>query len=300
MLVLLGMVAGYPLYCAFSRDVYRARSYDVITKESLGTSDGVKTTFTVKYSPVASGSETVYLVKSKESLGTGDGIETTFTLEHFPVASGSERVYLAGVATTDYSINYETGEITFDTAPEIGVAINVDYNIGVATTAYSINYETGEITFDTAPVAAVKIKADYLGWEGTIYTLYFHTSGIYQIKKKTTKLLLMEMSGYWNQQGNEITITLTEIVGTGHGVTTFTLDYPPVVSGSETVYLDGVATTAYSINYETGEITFDTAPALGMKITADYQIYSTIDGNNLSGLGKTWVGQPFWWKFFFH
>ena len=151
------MVAGYPLYCALSRDVYRARSYEVITKEMLGTRGDVETTFTLKYSPVVPDSESIYLPISKEWLGTGDGVKTTFTVQHSPVAPGSERVYLAGVTTTDYSINYETGEITFDTAP-----------------------------------------------------------------------------------------------------------------------------------------------ALGVKITADYQIYSTIAGNNLSGLGKTWVGQPFWWKFFFH
>lgn len=65
-----------------------------------------------------------------------------------------------------------------------------------------------------------------------------------------------------------------ENVGTGDGTTTtFTLDYPPVLYHSETIYIDGAAKTRdtdYTIDYETGEITFTSAPASGASITADY------------------------------
>lgn len=62
-----------------------------------------------------------------------------------------------------------------------------------------------------------------------------------------------------------------EAVGTGDGVTdTFALDNKPVVEDSETVYLDGVPTTAYEMNYPLGTIEFDTAPDVGVEITADY------------------------------
>ncbi len=63
-----------------------------------------------------------------------------------------------------------------------------------------------------------------------------------------------------------------EAVGTGDGSTTvFYLDHPPVVPNSEVIYLDGVITSAYSIDNNTGKIDFNTPPATGVSITADYK-----------------------------
>jgi len=62
-----------------------------------------------------------------EDVGTGDDDEKVFTLEKIPVQPDSEEIEFDGVATTDYSIDYETGEITFDSAPSAGVAITADY-----------------------------------------------------------------------------------------------------------------------------------------------------------------------------
>jgi len=59
-----------------------------------------------------------------EAVGTGDGTTTVFTLANAPVEVESETVYVDGVAQTrgtDYSINYETGDITFVTAPPSGL-----------------------------------------------------------------------------------------------------------------------------------------------------------------------------------
>ena len=62
-----------------------------------------------------------------------------------------------------------------------------------------------------------------------------------------------------------------EKVGTGDGIRrTFALTYPPIVPGSETIYLDGEPTTAYMLDPETGELVFDEAPDVGVAITADY------------------------------
>lgn len=78
----------------------------------------------------------VQLIKSKlysitgENVGTGDGSTTQFTLAHIPVEEYSEIIYLDGVEQTrgtDYTIDYETGMITFSTAPSSGVAITADY-----------------------------------------------------------------------------------------------------------------------------------------------------------------------------
>jgi hypothetical protein len=65
-----------------------------------------------------------------------------------------------------------------------------------------------------------------------------------------------------------------ESVGTGDGVTVaFTLAHPPVLSGSEKVYLNGVLkvlTTDYTIVNATGVITFVIAPLTGVLVTATY------------------------------
>jgi len=66
-----------------------------------------------------------------EAVGIGDGTTTVFSLAQKPVEVDSETVYIDGVAqtkATDYSINYETGEITFVTAPASGTTITADYD----------------------------------------------------------------------------------------------------------------------------------------------------------------------------
>lgn len=62
-----------------------------------------------------------------------------------------------------------------------------------------------------------------------------------------------------------------ESVGTGTGTrTVFYLDYKPVVPATEIVYFNGTPTVAYTMDYVAGKITFTTAPAKNMRITADY------------------------------
>lgn len=68
-----------------------------------------------------------------ESLGTGDGSTTLFTAANTPVATGSETVYLDAAPQTrdtDYTIVYSTGAVTFTVAPGIGVAVTMDYRHG--------------------------------------------------------------------------------------------------------------------------------------------------------------------------
>ena len=79
----------------------------------------------------------------------------------------------------------------------------------------------------------------------------------------------------WNTENNVIT---GEDLGTGDGSNKdFYTDYAPVVTESETVYVNGTAKTRgtdYTIDYETGKITFGTAPAAGDDVTADYTFTS--------------------------
>ena len=62
-----------------------------------------------------------------EEVGTGDGATTQFALRFKPVVEGSEKIYLDGVQTSDYTIDYSTGTITFSSPPEEGVVITADY-----------------------------------------------------------------------------------------------------------------------------------------------------------------------------
>jgi hypothetical protein len=75
----------------------------------------------------------------------------------------------------------------------------------------------------------------------------------------------------WNDKPTDVT---GEAVGTGDGTTdTFTLDNENIVSGSATVYVDGVSAAGnYSLTLATGEIVFNSGsiPALDEAITADY------------------------------
>ena len=69
-------------------------------------------------------------VITDEDVGTGDGSTKTFSLKWHPVKAGSYTIYVDGTAQTegtDYTIDTNTGEITFDTAPANGADITADY-----------------------------------------------------------------------------------------------------------------------------------------------------------------------------
>jgi hypothetical protein len=75
----------------------------------------------------------------------------------------------------------------------------------------------------------------------------------------------------WNDKP---TVVTGEAVGTGDGTTdTFNLDYGNVISGSATIYVDGVdAAGHYTLTLASGEIVFGSGyiPALDEAVTADY------------------------------
>jgi len=94
----------------------------------------------------------------------------------------------------------------------------------------------------------------------------------------STILDVARISGISNQ-------VLDENVGTGGASETeFTLNNPNVVDDSEVIYLDGIAKTRdtdYTINNNTGVITFITAPTTGVVITAKYKYFpDTVDLDN--------------------
>jgi flagellin FlaB len=135
-----------------------------------------------------------------EAVGTGDGADTSFTLDNSAVLTNSETVYVAAVAktrTTDYTINFSTGAITFTAAPANGAAVTADYQhgqdyVGAAVTSttsmtltntpiipgtgltvyldgtakalgtdYAVDYDTGVVTFTSGPGNGVRFDATY-------------------------------------------------------------------------------------------------------------------------------------------
>jgi hypothetical protein len=76
-----------------------------------------------------------------------------------------------------------------------------------------------------------------------------------------------------------------EFVYWGNGVeTVFYLDNPPVVSGTQKIYVDCTLSTSYTLDYDTGRINFTTAPAAGRSIIANYQYVArwTESGNDFA------------------
>lgn len=138
-----------------------------------------------------------------EAVGNGDGADTTFSLAGTPVLSNSETVFVSGTAKargTDYSVNYDTGVITFTVAPASDVAITAYYKHGhefVGTgddsskvfvlsnvpvipgngmnvyldgsartlgADYVLDHDTGILSFNTAPEAGARIGATYTSY----------------------------------------------------------------------------------------------------------------------------------------
>ena len=139
-----------------------------IRKTDTWTGDNVTTMFNTTGTPVVQNSEEVYVnqtlmtrITRRTEIWIGNGETRTFYTTQ-PVFPGTETVLVDGYPPSwwglDYTIDYSTGNITFDPAPEIGKEIKVAYDIWGD---YTINYEEGNIIF-TTPLGEVKIKATYL------------------------------------------------------------------------------------------------------------------------------------------
>ena len=90
----------------------------------------------------------------KEDMWTGNGTQTTFIATAIPIVEDSEQVYVNQILMTksvNYTIDYDTGQITFAFVPDLGVEIEATY-------------------LSSAPGPGEEIKATYL-WVTKTVTL---------------------------------------------------------------------------------------------------------------------------------
>jgi len=108
------------------------------------------------------------------TVGTGNGTRTIFYMGHPHIIKGTVKVYLDGLLTTNYTLNYVTGQLTFNGPPSNGTEITADYSYWIPTTgdverAVNITVRTEE----AGPLVA-KAETDENGtvsfhnvWNGT-------------------------------------------------------------------------------------------------------------------------------------
>jgi hypothetical protein len=114
---------------------------------------------------------------------SGDGIQTTFFLSSYPIISNSQSVTIGGVAqseTVNYTINDETGELVFTSAPALGTDNIVITYFGVQIRDAAIVEACRQFglvssaTADAGPSAAViNAAAMVCNWKASEYANEF-------------------------------------------------------------------------------------------------------------------------------
>ena len=234
-----------------------------------------------------------YRLVTAEALGTGDAATTVFGPVADPkMVADSETVYVATVKkkrNTDYTIDYETGKVTFASAPASSAALTIDYwgntqllnshVIEIIKRAEDeVNRRTGRTFYQPQTITEYIDSFDPLDTILHTYLTDDFTGDMRTLHSQTAELLTsrqLKLEKYPLTSVSQVIInaqptTITaEAVGTGAGVVTaFTLANSPVVYGSEIVYVAGTQSTAYTIDCTTGIITFTSAPTGA--ITCDY------------------------------
>ena len=91
-----------------------------------------------------------------------------------------------------------------------------------------------------------------------------------------------------------ITATSSQTIGTGEGsTTTFSMANAPLIPGTHTVKVEGIVQTygtSYSVDFDTGVVSFVSPPANAAAITADYTYY--VFGNVKITLSSAAGGRP--------
>ena len=99
-----------------------------------------------------------------ESVGTGDGVQTSFQLDHYPVVAGTPKIYVDCTLTTAYTLDADTGNIKFTTAPANGKEIIANYQYVARWTQSGSNFAV--YSSDQNAAMAVKQQLAAIGTPG--------------------------------------------------------------------------------------------------------------------------------------
>ena len=228
-----------------------------------------------------------------EAIGTGDATATSFgpTLEKYPIED-TETVYVGGTAkqrNVDYTMDYDKGLLIFASAPALSAAITIDYwanayccNSRVIEAIHrsedDINRKLRRTFYQPQQVTEYIDSFDPIDTPPWSYsprdfmdlTTDYRAQMNDQLYSRHLKLANYPITSVQQVIMNAQPTSITgEAVGTGAGVVLqFTLANNPIVYGSEIIYVAGLSVTNYTMDYNTGIITFSGAPTGA--ITADY------------------------------
>jgi hypothetical protein len=197
----------------------------------------------------------VIVVAKTDAATTANELVYTITGAHLPIlASPAPVVKVGGVVVDDddYTVNLESGTVTFDSDPDGDVT--VDYSYAAAAIDYTLDLAEGKVTFTVALDEADVVKASFT----------------YDKKEIVAT----------NEQGEQLVVTAT---AAGYNQK-FSLKYEPIAQDSERPFKlfvgsKEVPSTGFYVNYEEDEVTLlpGNAP-VGQSVYATYY-YEDIEDN---------------------
>jgi len=108
------------------------------------------------------------------TVGIGNGTRTTFYIGHPLIIKGTVNMYLNGILTTNYTLDYFTGQITFNNPPSNGTEITADYSYWIPTTGDVIRAVNSTVWTEEAGPLVARMETDENGtvsfhnvWNGT-------------------------------------------------------------------------------------------------------------------------------------
>ena len=187
-----------------------------------------------------------------------------------PASAGIQSIQWSGQAHTGTDAFYEQDVAAFAADSTATLAVLVQNTAGTDVAIKSAKIDIGgigEFTTTDFPASISKGESDFVNFSFTVPS----TASNSVLYNYTVHIRYDQTDD--NEQGIEVN---NAFVGQGDGVTTvFYLANTPIVPNSITIEVPpGTATTAYTLEEETGKITFTTAPDNGDNIMAtEYRYY---------------------------
>lgn len=198
-----------------------------------------------------------------------------------PASAGIQDIQWSGQVNTGTDSFYGQNVTAFAAESTASLAVLVQNTAGTDIAIKNAKIDIGgigEFTTTDFPESISKGESDFVNFSFTVPS----TASNSVLYNYTVHIRYDQTND--NEQGIEVT---NEFVGQGDGVTTvFYLTNTPIVPNSVTIEVPpGTATTAYTLDEDTGQITFTTAPDNGDNILAtEYRYYPswTLVGTNFA------------------